>query len=300
MRCIHTRAPAHNPRTVAYIDTVEVFFPGHKLTGHAHVLLTKIGCRRCRTTHQWGYRYKLNYPFDAATLVKLDWITERYQGTLTRFDPALDIQASDRDYLLNWIKQHALLRWRRPGEMDDWKQGTCWIPITLNPPRNLLVYIGRPNKVTKDTQCVHVELRFITAASVRRQGIRRVRDLLNLDPAKLFAKHLKWSNIGALHVIKTIRKAVKEDMQRQYKSEHQFLDKYRASIPVMVQGRLKRLQMDRSQQVKGRFRHRKVKEIVAPFEIPSKLTWKKRKQDMGSLKRQGILEKAGRCDTLTL
>src|SRR6516165_4996180 len=107
MQRLHTGAAAHNPQVYAYIDTVEVFYPRHRLTTHADALLKRIGCRECKRRHEWGYRYRLNYPFTEETLVKLDWITEKYSGILIRFDPALDIQTISPKYFMARILQTA-------------------------------------------------------------------------------------------------------------------------------------------------------------------------------------------------
>jgi hypothetical protein len=153
--------------------------------------------------------------------------------------------------------------------MDEWEEGTYWIPIILNPPRNLLVYKGRPNKVTRDTQCVHLELRFLRAASVRRQGVQRVRDLITLS-SDIFTRHIKYTDIADIYGQQYLKERLEEQRKRLVTTN----SRYHPDIRPAVLGALKRQGMDRAQKVKDLFPRRIVNEISAPFEIPTKLTWK--------------------------
>jgi hypothetical protein len=301
MQGIHTLAFTRNPLVYAvypYIDTIEALYPRYKLTNRGVAQLTKIGCQECETKEEWVHRYKLNFPFDEETLLELDWITEQYGGIVTRFDPALDIQTTSPIDLRTWILQHALLRWRRPNQMDDRENGTYWIPLILNPARNLLVYTGRPNKVTKETEgCVHFEQRFQRASTVRRQGIYRVKDFINLDLNEPFGRHVKYTNIADIHGERTIREALKLERERMVETKSRY---HRDTLQSLTNA-LQRRGMDRAQMVKDRFSRRIVTEIPALFQIPSKLIWRSkdeivpdmqfRQLDLMSLETNMMLEK---------
>jgi hypothetical protein len=171
---------------------------------------------------------------------------------------ALDAQAPDPHQFRNQIAQQGVLRWRRNGRMLDYEGTIYWVNFLdrPNPYRNFVVYADRPNRWTGEVDCLHVELRFLRARSVKDQNIRRPLDLLNIDPKALFDKHVKWSDAGAKHVQIMTRKAVRNGQN-----------------PKLIRSTMRQLGRDRAQYVKDNFPKRKLQAIAPPFSIPAKLTW---------------------------
>jgi hypothetical protein len=153
-----------------------------------------------------GWRLILNQP-SPATILALDSLALRYKGVISRLDIAVDVPAAD---LQDQVRQTAVLRWRPKGQMYDSANVTYWIDYrNRRPYRNLAVYADKASRITGEA-CVHLELRFMRAQSVRAQGIHRPRDLLNINPQALFDKHIKWSDAGTKHVQIMSRKAVQQ------------------------------------------------------------------------------------------
>jgi hypothetical protein len=160
--------------------------------------------------------------------------------------------------------------------MQDFENGNVYWQINQGkrPNRSLVAYLDEVNRVSGELNCVHLELRFFRADTIRRQGIERIKDLIDLNPRRLFAKHLKFSDIGQAHVKRMMREAVKEDREQyRQKETTKFIDQYRATIGVRVRGLLHRLGYDRSQLVKDVYQRRKLNTIEPPFVIPSQLSW---------------------------
>jgi hypothetical protein len=296
-----------------------VFAPRHYWSLEAYRAFRQIGCRikpskDRRIGYVWGYRCYLNYPFDQENLLQLERIARDYNATLNRFDLALDIQPDNPENaktIATCILTQLIMNWRRPGPMHDAEHGTYLVKILTGrkpPARNVVLYADRPNKVTGELDCVHLELRFLNAQSVRRQGIHRISDLIDLNPAKVMQKHVRWSNIGDTHVNEVIRRTVRVERQQYLKSLHNrkvlngFVDKYRAFIPRKVQNLLERIGMDRAQRVKDVYADRQVKVLPAPLTIPDHLTWDTGRVGMEEvlLKSLAFSEMDGVGDALTL
>ena len=133
------------------------------------------------TGRLWAYRLVCNR-LRKRTLFKVDRLQVRFRGVICRFDIACGHRPALRDTIIT----QARLRWRRRGDMGSSEDGSTiywveWEPGQRRPPRNLVVY----NKGDH----VRLELRFLNADSVRRQGIRRVRDLLHIDRSLVQQTH---------------------------------------------------------------------------------------------------------------
>jgi hypothetical protein len=266
--------------TVASIDTIEVFFP-HFLMPDQHLALCHCGrlvpCSDAKG-RLWGHRLIVNRP-DRPTLRRLDQLCPEYCGVLSRLDIAIDIQAPigvSAEEAQSWIVRSAILKWRRRGPMEDYDDGSYWQMNASGrrPNRNLVIYRDKFNRVTGELNCVHLELRFFRADTIRRQGIRSIKDVVALNPDKLFARHVKFTDAGELYVVKTTREVVRDDREKYRGREtSEFTDRYRSNIPRMVRGLLHRLGRDRSQYVKDVFGHRKINVIEPPFSVPHELTW---------------------------
>jgi hypothetical protein len=247
----------------AYIDTIECFFPCERygdrraLPPGAARALARIGRVIPCTTRKGfriGYRLAVNHP-RALTLQRLERVAQRYGGILCRVDVAVDIQmatAADAEWMKDWIVRHAVLRWRRRGPMLDIDGTICWVKWKRGQrryPRNIVIYADKHNRITGELNCLHMELRFLKAASIKRQQIRNVSDLMAIDPNVLFQKHVKWSNAGDNYVSNAMRKAVTADRQRQLPHHHPYTDLYRAHLHEKVKSILHRNGSDRAQNI---------------------------------------------------
>jgi hypothetical protein len=107
-----------------------------------------------------GWLLILNQP-KRSQIPQLDRIALDLKGVLCRLDIAIDFQHPDPVQMRRWIVQHVVLKWRRKGWMLDEDEGTNWCDRRgkRKPNRNLAVYTGRPNKITHELNCVHLELR---------------------------------------------------------------------------------------------------------------------------------------------
>ena len=169
--------------------------------------------------------------------------------------------------------------------MDDYDNGGVgWVQRKgkRRYPRNIVIYADKPNRFTGELNCVHMELRFFNAASLKRNGIRSVSDLMAINPNILFQKHVKWSDAGDNYVINAMRKAVTADRQRQLPHHHPYTDVYRAHIPEKVKSILHRNGSDRAQNIVMRKRLKR-NDVVAPFDIPVK-------RGMRSMPNEGALK----------
>jgi hypothetical protein len=270
------------PRAIwAYIDTIECFFPRERYRqaverGEPFERIGRIIPCKTRKGFRIGYRLAVNHP-SALTLQRVERVAQRYGGILCRVDVAVDMQmpsAADAKELNDWIVRHAVLRWRRKGPMDDYENGGVgWVQRKgkRRYPRNIVIYADKPNRITGDDNCVHMELRFLNAASLKRQGIRNVSDLTHINPNILFAKHVKWSNAGDNYVSNAMRKAVTADRQRQLSHHHPYTDVYRSHLHEKVKSILHRNGSDRAQNIVMRKRL-KGNDVMPPFDIPVKLS----------------------------
>jgi hypothetical protein len=244
---------AHCDEICATIDTIEVFFP-RVLTREQYQAISRYGrLKPCFDAdgRQRGNLFIRNRP-DRLTLQRLDPLARECSGVLSRLDIALDIQPPPGvtvEHLKSWIIRTGVLKWRRKQPMHDMENGTYWIMTSgRRATRNLCICVAGYNRVTGELDCVHLELRFFRSQTIGRQGILSIKDVINLNPNRLFAKHVKFTDIGDMHVIKVMRQAVKDDKGRcRNKETTKFDDQYRASIPRRAKGLLKRLGYDRSQ-----------------------------------------------------
>ena len=121
------------------------------------------------------------------------------------------------------------------------------------PARNLVLYDSKPSKLTGE-KVAHLELRFLRASAIRREGIRRVRDLIHIDPNALYSKHVKWTLAAEDYVPKAVRRAVQEDREKyRGKDVSAFLDRYRSNIAQRVRWVLERYTC--AQSLKDKYPH---------------------------------------------
>lgn len=228
--------------TTVYLDTIEIFFkdyPAGLNKRLSDVQGTKPIIEACRRADNiWGYRGRIHQP-KTQTLFLLDDLLPKYHGTLCRFDVAFDFNGISAD----WLEQRCILRWRRPGPMRNYGDTVYWVAQSVRKKRSnrdIALYADRPSKITGEPDCTHFELRFYGTPAVRREGIKRPSQLIGLDPAELFQKHIKVVDFDdeAAERLKCrfIQRQVKRERMKyrsnpqrdRSRSMREFLDRYRA------------------------------------------------------------------------
>jgi hypothetical protein len=143
--------------------------------------------------------------------------------------------------------------------------------------RDLVVYEDRPSKIT-GAACTHLELRFYGTPSVRKQGIERIRDLMEINPRLLFQRHVKLVDFDPEELKqRQVRAAIRHDIAfYRGKETNAFTDKYRASIPRRVSSLVQRQCRGRVQQVKNVYPHhvKRLESIsIDVLNLPDRLSW---------------------------
>jgi hypothetical protein len=206
-----------------------------------------------------------------------------HRGTkVSRFDVAttwLMATTEDADAKELEIRTRARLKWSR-GQMSfaDDEHGNrthYWVALRKGKRvrRQLALY-----RKGEDRREVRLELRFCTTDMCKRQGVTRPRDVLDLDPARLFDKHVAFADPDAIesHVSKVVRKTVQEDIARyrNVTTTHPVTDRCRAALPRMLRAQIARAGQDRIQNIRQRLPRLKLRPISQSLDIPNKLTWK--------------------------
>jgi hypothetical protein len=257
------------PSVFAFIDSAEAYFPAW-LGPPAYQALRRLGALwPCRRNGLWsGQRLVVTRP-TWRQLMRLEVLLKQYRGCLSRLDIALDIQAANPDQMRQLILTRLMLKWRPKRPMKDIEQLTYWGPRKAR--RNVVVYPSAYNRITGELNPVHLELRLRGADVIRKEGISGPKDLLVLNPARLFGRHTKWSDLGDRYVKKMIRQETAKHCHR--KAGSRFMERYRADIPRYLTTILRNNGLDRSQNVRDLGVKRKlIKVVKPPFVIPPILT----------------------------
>lgn len=254
----------------AYLDTVEIWLPLLRIEQYRDV--ARLGrVEECRTRHGRlvGCRVIRNQP-SKAVLHQLDRLARQHRGVLHRVDVALDSEA--RTGLRDRIVSTARLKWSRKGQMHEIERTVYWV-YRARSRRNLVLYDDKSDRRTGELDCIHFELRLIGADVIKRQGFRSVRDLLALNPRRLFEKHVTWSDAGESHVKKGMRRE-----NNRYRSKYagkavsKVMDAFLAYVPRHVRHVYTRLGLDRAQNVKHGERNR----VDAVLNVPARMEWNAR------------------------
>src|SRR5262249_9020788 len=140
---------------------------------------------------------------------------------------------------------------RTAGHMKPVATTTYWASDTRA--RNLVLYHDKPSrKLQRGSPCVHLELRLATADALRRHGLRTASDVLNADIQKIFAKNVLIALFDAKSfqersVKKTVQAERKSFLNRRRFESSDFVDRYRARIPVRARALLLRIGLDTAQ-----------------------------------------------------
>jgi len=249
-------------KPIAYVDTVELLF---RRFPHGLKQLRGLACepqvrvQKDRTGFVRWYRLTVHQP-SRAVLRFLDHVQDYNNGRLCRFDLALDYGEGYGSIL----GQSTCMKWRNRGPMHDIGGTTYWIELTRRKRRagrNLCLYADKPSKITGEVECAHLELRFLSNASCKRQGIERVSDLITADPQEIVRRNLRFYD---LNVDEWKRAMVK----RQVKKNR---DIYRPNQSKRIQSIIERSTQDRVQRIKDLHPRTTMKHIEP--NIPQRLSW---------------------------
>jgi hypothetical protein len=193
----------------ARVDTIELFFPPRLTRADRNQIVASLRAYRPAVRLQpiiangmlVGWRLSHLNQLDACFIYRLlDKLQQRYRAKVARVDIAVDWMVYSQaaaDDLQAVIERAGLLRWRRAGDMeklgaDSSEPTLCWNNRKgrrRRPSRNLVLYSGKLAPL--QSYRTHLELRsYGTAACRDRLGIVRPTDLVNLNPAELFARYV--------------------------------------------------------------------------------------------------------------
>lgn len=191
-------------RVVSYVDTIHIFIPGTALPANPR-LWRQLQCYGqvgsvTPDGNFWGHRLELREPnFRPERIRSLATLLRSVTANLCRLDIANDFISEEPALTWEYSRQHGLLRWCRRRDLHFVDRSIYWDrPGTA---RNLVCYDDIGSKLD-GAPCCHLEQRFIGSATIRRQGIQRLEDVLTLNPQALVAKHVKWHAAGERVVAK--------------------------------------------------------------------------------------------------
>ena len=240
-----------NPSAVScYIDTLELFFrfPPKgigKLRALQGLIPQLIPCRD-RNGFNWGFRLVVHQP-KRATIQELSKLQKKYKAKLCRLDVAADFILLDSEAcqtFRSWFEKSALLKRRRVGSMVDEENTTYWIShrerarLGKKRRRDLALYGDKPCKLTGEMDCVHVELRLMCTDAVRKAGFHYARDVINVDPSRLFKNHIKLVIFDPQPAKQRLMRSMVDRDRRQCRGKtlSEFTDRFRASLPQRARG----------------------------------------------------------------
>jgi hypothetical protein len=278
---------------VAYIDTIELFFR-FRVKGALRQL------RRAGSPVAWfencvdglgmirGHRLIVQLPTISAIKI-LDQMYSDYGAVLCRTDLAYDASARpgiSNETVRRLFECQALLKWRPRGPMHQDHETVYWVKQKSRKSRSSrdLGLYPRPSKITGELGISHFELKLLNASTIKKQNIERPRDLLAINPRKLFRKHIRLVNYTPEQsdriMREYVRSAVKAERmkhrKRSTRNGDEFLDRYRATIPRRLVGLWKRTGLYRVQTLANLFPRSVMRMKTMPDDtitLPDVLTW---------------------------
>jgi hypothetical protein len=181
----------------SYLDTLIIFLPVRSLPSGIVKKLQAVNSgtvfpKPCDTPQgRWGWRIVIHQPSEEAVLI-LDQYARRYNGKIVRLDLANDLYPDSLITWTDWLKHHLVLKYARSRDMLECERTSYWVDHRGRsaPARNVGLYRDRPSKVN-GRPCVHLELKLRKARTIKRLGINRVSDILNINPAELTQRLVK-------------------------------------------------------------------------------------------------------------
>ena len=184
------------PPVLAFIDSVEAYFPAW-LGQPAYQALRRLGpLRPCRRNGQWsGQRVVVTRP-TWRQLLRLEVLLKTYRGVLSRLDIALDIQAANPDQMRQLILSQLMLKWRRKGVMVEVGETTYWGPWSNLGDRYVKKIIrqetAKDRKVGKRfMDCYRADIPLYITTILRNNGLDRSQNVRDLGVNRKLIKVVK-------------------------------------------------------------------------------------------------------------
>jgi hypothetical protein len=188
-------------KTAAYFDTLGLFIPDW-LSRYQWLSIR----RQLRAVHSnkrtftyfkpsksgYGWRLQLSHAPSLPAIQLLAEIQRHYRAKLCRFDLAADLLASikrDAERIKDTLLHTMVLR-RAHGRANKTIKETVYLVPWKARGRNCRIYADRHSKLV-DAPCCHVELMFLDTQTVKRAGFTSIEQLMLIDPAAMFDRHLK-------------------------------------------------------------------------------------------------------------
>jgi hypothetical protein len=139
----------------------------------------------------WGWKLTVQAASESA-LFMLDDYQQRYKGKIINLHIAIDLFADDSSAYENWLYDHVVLKYRKPGPMAKSKNTISWVyHVGCRPPtRNIALYSDRPSKLN-NRLCNHLEIKLWRCRTIERLSLYRVKDVMRLDPTVLMPRLIK-------------------------------------------------------------------------------------------------------------
>jgi hypothetical protein len=184
--------------TKCYVDTISVFVPWRKVPPPSIIRALKavnsgeVFPKKCVNQQgHWGWKLTVQAPTESALLM-LDDYQRRYKGKIINLHIAIDLFADDLSACENWLHDHVVLKYRKPGPMAEGENTISWVyHVGRRPPtRNITLYSDKPSKLN-NRPCNHLEIRLWRCRTIKGLGLYRVRDVMRLDPAVLVPRLIR-------------------------------------------------------------------------------------------------------------
>jgi hypothetical protein len=203
----HGNLPPQITSAYAYIDKFDLFFPW--VAKPAFKLLKRLGYWELG---HWGLRVSAT-DLSQREQRQLPAILQCCHGVTSGIEVAVDFQSNDPERLAQWLRTHLILRWRRKGYMHNDRGTVYWVYRSRS--YVLVLYWDRHNKVTGELGCVHLELRFLRAKSVKRAGLDDINKVLDeLIPRELFARYVKQHSCGTRYVNTVLKRGIQAQSKK--------------------------------------------------------------------------------------
>ena len=140
---------------------------------------------------QWRRTWQLILPQPTDDALRfIASLTDIWLST-NQLELALDYVFSDpvsTEILFDYFACHLLLKWHGNRRVRFIGNGVYWAKRTA--PRQFTLYADRPSKVAGGVPCVHLEMRFHGAASIKRLDITSAIDLIDFDHRSFWQNRL--------------------------------------------------------------------------------------------------------------
>jgi hypothetical protein len=186
--------------TKCYVDTISIFVPRQKLPRPSIIRELKavnsgaVFPQECANWQgHWGWKLTVQAPSESALLM-LDDYQRRYKGKIKiiTLHIAIDLFADDLSACENWLDDHVVLKYRKPGPMAEGENTISWVyHVRRRPPtRNIQLYSDRPSKLNNQL-CNHLEIRLWRCRTIKGLGLCWVRDVMRLNPTELMPRLIR-------------------------------------------------------------------------------------------------------------